>query len=175
MPSTPDQSVATQIDLTTRVRAHIAILRVDHWTKNIFILPGIVVPLSVSDVPLDGALAWRLIVGTLATCIIASSNYVLNEVLDAPFDRLHPIKNTRPVASGLVNIPIAYAQWLLLLAIGIHWPRKFRGLSCGLWPRFGQWGVSTTSHRFEARMSFTSTCYPNRRTILCACLPAGTW
>jgi len=119
VPSTPDQSVATQIDLTTRVRAHIAILRVDHWTKNIFILPGIVVPLSVSDVPLDGALAWRLIVGTLATCIIASSNYVLNEVLDAPFDRLHPIKNTRPVASGLVNIPIAYAQWLLLLAIGM--------------------------------------------------------
>jgi 4-hydroxybenzoate polyprenyltransferase len=92
---------------------------VDHWTKNIFILPGVVVPLSVSHIPLDAVLAWRLLLGTLATCSIASSNYVLNEVLDAPYDRLHPIKKNRPVACGLVNIPIAYAQWLLLLLIGL--------------------------------------------------------
>ena len=119
MQPTPDQPVATKIDLTARIRAHLAILRVNHWAKNIFILPGVVVPLSVSHLPLDGALAWRLFVGTMATCSIASSNYVLNEILDAPYDRLHPTKNKRPVARGLVNIPIAYAQWLLLLAIGV--------------------------------------------------------
>ena len=115
----PRQDLATQINLTSRIRAHLAILRVDHWTKNVFILPGVVVPLSVNHLPLDGALGWRLLIGTLATCSIASSNYVLNEILDAPYDRLHPIKKNRPVARGLVNIPIAYAQWLLLLAIGI--------------------------------------------------------
>jgi 4-hydroxybenzoate polyprenyltransferase len=119
VPSIPDQPLAMPINLTSRIRAHVAILRVDHWTKNIFILPGVVVPLSVSQIPLDGALVWRLFVGTLATCSIASSNYVLNEILDAPYDRLHPIKNRRPVATGLVNLPIAYAQWLLLLAIGM--------------------------------------------------------
>jgi 4-hydroxybenzoate polyprenyltransferase len=96
-----------------------AIARVDHWTKNIFILPGIIVPLSVGHFPLDGALAWRLFVGVLATCCIASSNYVLNEILDAPFDRLHPIKKNRPVACGLVNIPAAYGQWLFLMVIGV--------------------------------------------------------
>jgi 4-hydroxybenzoate polyprenyltransferase len=81
-------------------------------------LPGVLVPLSVAHLPLDSALAWRLFFGTIATCCIASSNYVLNEILDAQYDRLHPIKNKRPVASGLVNVPIAYAQWLLLLVIG---------------------------------------------------------
>jgi len=120
---TPVQSncsptVAPPVTLAARMRAHLAILRVDHWTKNIFIVPGILVPLSVAHLPLDGALLWRLFVGTLATCLIASSNYVLNEILDAPFDRLHPVKNQRPVACGLVNIPIAYAQWLLLFVIG---------------------------------------------------------
>jgi len=30
----------------------------------------------------------------------ASSNYVINEMLDAPFDRLHPTKKNRPSACG---------------------------------------------------------------------------
>ena len=119
MASTPHHVLSIPINFVSRIRAHIAILRIDHWTKNIFILPGVVVPLSVSHTPLDGALAWRLFIGTMATCSIASSNYVLNEILDAPYDRLHPIKHKRPVACGLVNVPIAYVQWLLLLAIGI--------------------------------------------------------
>ena len=116
---TSQQPMDAHPGLKSRIRAHLAILRVDHWTKNIFILPGIIVPLSAGHIALDGHLAWRLFVGILATCCIASSNYVLNEILDAPYDRLHPIKNKRPVACGLVNIPIAYGQWLLLLAIGM--------------------------------------------------------
>ena len=53
------------------------------------------------------------------TCIVASSNYVLNEILDGPTDRQHPIKRTRPVAAGLISIPIAYAEWLLLMGVGV--------------------------------------------------------
>jgi decaprenyl-phosphate phosphoribosyltransferase len=102
-----------------RIRAHLAIARFDHWTKNVFILPGIVVPLSAGQIPLDWPLLWRVCIGALAACFIASSNYVLNEILDAPFDRLHPVKKARPVASGLVNVPIAYGQWLFLMVIGL--------------------------------------------------------
>jgi 4-hydroxybenzoate polyprenyltransferase len=54
-----------------------------------------------------------------AVCLIASSNYVINEVLDAPFDLHHPIKKDRPVPSGLVNIKIAYVQWIVLMIIGL--------------------------------------------------------
>jgi 4-hydroxybenzoate polyprenyltransferase len=119
MPLTPRQVPTKQPSLAAKIRAHLAIARIDHWIKNVFVLPGIVVPLSVSHIPLDAGLAWRIFVGMLATCCIASSNYVLNEILDAPYDRLHPIKKNRPVARGLVNIPIAYAQWLLLFVIGM--------------------------------------------------------
>ena len=54
-----------------------------------------------------------------ATCLVASSNYVLNEILDGPTDRLHPEKRFRPVPSGQVRLPIAYAEWLLLGAAGL--------------------------------------------------------
>jgi decaprenyl-phosphate phosphoribosyltransferase len=119
MQPTPHERLHAPVSLAAKIRAHLAIARFDHWTKNIFILPGVVVPLSVLHSPIDRTLLWRLLVGLLATGFIASSNYVLNEILDAPYDRLHPIKSARPVAAGLVSIPIAYAEWLLLLALGM--------------------------------------------------------
>jgi decaprenyl-phosphate phosphoribosyltransferase len=101
------------------MRPYFAIARFDHWTKNVLILPGVIVPLSVLRPPLDATFVWRLVIGLLATGFIASSNYVVNEILDAPYDRLHPIKHNRPVAAGLVSIPAAYAEWLFLLVIGM--------------------------------------------------------
>ena len=104
----------------TRILAHIQIMRLDHSIKNIFVIPGIVVPLSVL-----GASAFTLhlfrniLLGFIATTFIACSNYVLNELLDAPFDRLHPAKKQRPAAQGLISAPIAYGQWILLMVAGV--------------------------------------------------------
>jgi len=95
-------------------------MRLDHSIKNIFVIPGIVVPLSVLRTPLlSPSLDWNILAGFLATTLIACSNYVLNEVLDAPFDRLHPTKRARPAALGVVSVPVAYAQWLLMMVAGI--------------------------------------------------------
>jgi len=103
-----------------RLRAHVAIMRLDHSIKNIFVLPGIIVPLSVLRTPLlTPSLVRNIVVGFVATTLIACSNYVLNEVLDAPFDRLHPTKKSRPAAQGLVIVPLAYVQWILMMAAGI--------------------------------------------------------
>jgi 4-hydroxybenzoate polyprenyltransferase len=97
-------------------------MRLDHSIKNIFVIPGIVIPLSVLRAPLLSLpLARNVLVGFVATTLIACSNYVLNEVLDAPFDRLHPKKQNRPVAQGLVSVPFAYAQWLLMMVVGMAW------------------------------------------------------
>src|SRR5262249_3072406 len=40
-------------------------------------------------------------------------------LLDAPFDRYHPIKHTRPVPSGKVSVPLAYVQWIALMLVGV--------------------------------------------------------
>jgi 4-hydroxybenzoate polyprenyltransferase len=61
----------------------------------------------------------RIVLGLLAVCLVASSNYVINELMDARFDRFHPIKCNRPVPSGRVSIPLAYVEWLALGAFGL--------------------------------------------------------
>jgi decaprenyl-phosphate phosphoribosyltransferase len=100
-------------------RGHLRIMRVDHWFKNVFVLPGVVVALSAQDTVDWGPLAWRFVVGMAAVCIVASSNYVVNEVLDAPHDLHHPTKRNRPVPSGLVNVRLAYVQWIVLMLVGV--------------------------------------------------------
>jgi 4-hydroxybenzoate polyprenyltransferase len=103
-----------------RLKAHLQIMRLDHSIKNIFVIPGIIVPLSVLRTPfMSRSLVWNILVGFLATTLIACSNYVLNEVLDAPFDKLHPKKRNRPSAQGLVSMPIAYTQWILMMVAGV--------------------------------------------------------
>jgi decaprenyl-phosphate phosphoribosyltransferase len=98
---------------------YVQIARLDHWVKNAFMLLGVVVALFYDP----GALAWNsavaLALAVAATCLVASSNYVLNEVIDAPTDRLHPEKRHRPVPSGRVRISIAYAEWVLAGAAGM--------------------------------------------------------
>ena len=101
------------------LRGHLEICRFDHWFKNVFVLPGVVVALGMEPERLTLALLPRLLLGLLAIGIVASSNYVINELLDAPFDRHHPEKCRRPVPSGRVHVPLAYAQWIALAILGI--------------------------------------------------------
>jgi 4-hydroxybenzoate polyprenyltransferase len=60
-----------------------------------------------------------LLLALLATCLIASSYYTINEIIDAPMDALHPVKKDRPVPSGRVNLKVAYGEWILLGLIGL--------------------------------------------------------
>lgn len=109
---------ATQ-SLGQRVSAHVRILRLDHSIKQAFILPGILLGLAVSHRHLDFALSTQICLGLIAATLISSSNYVLNEILDAPFDRLHPTKCSRPAACGLVHCGWGYAQWILVMLAGV--------------------------------------------------------
>ena len=119
------------------LKGHIEICRFDHWIKNIFVLPGTLVALAFLPRPIDLHLLERFIVGLLAIGIVASSNYVINEILDAPFDRKHPLKKHRAVPSGRVNIPVAYVQWIALmflgLALSLYVSKSFAVVAAVLW------------------------------------------
>src|SRR5580698_10748198 len=112
-------TAGAKVSFAERVRAHIAITRLDHSIKNLFVLPGVIVPLSVDPSLRTWHLLPQLILAFISITLVACSNYVINEVLDAPYDRLHPIKLNRPAARGLVSIPVAYVQWLLMMAAGV--------------------------------------------------------
>ena len=80
-------SLARPHSIAASLRPYVQIARVDHWFKNAFMLLGVV--LAVFYRP--ELLAWNnltpLVIAVIATCLIASSNYVLNEILDGPTDR----------------------------------------------------------------------------------------
>ncbi|MCX6620197.1 MAG: UbiA family prenyltransferase, partial [Acidobacteria bacterium] len=109
--------------------AYLVIARFDHWVKNVFVLPGVVIAFTVSAPPRWGQLSIRFLFGMLAVGLISSSNYVINEIMDAPFDRHHPTKHSRAIPSGNVSVPLAYIEWLALMAGGM-------ALSWGVSPGF---------------------------------------
>jgi 4-hydroxybenzoate polyprenyltransferase len=116
--TTPEHIPATQAAHPT-LRAHLQICRVDHWFKNVFVIPGIVAAIGIDPTHIAPNLWLRILIGFASICLVASSNYVVNEVMDAPFDRSHPVKCARPVPSGQVNVPLAYAQWIALMLVGV--------------------------------------------------------
>lgn len=93
---------------------YLAVARLDHWFKNILILPGIgaaVLFLKITGqggpaLAIDLMLVARSVLVVLLACFVSSTNYIVNEVLDAPFDAKHPTKCHRPVPSGLVSVPL---------------------------------------------------------------------
>ena len=105
------------------MKNYIRIARPDHWVKNSFIIPGIAVGFLLAQMPPISELILRFIIGFAATCMIASANYVINEWLDAEFDKYHPTKKYRPVVSENMKFSYVMLEYLILAAAGI-------GLSC---------------------------------------------
>jgi decaprenyl-phosphate phosphoribosyltransferase len=100
------------------LRPYIQIARIDHWFKNAFMFPGIVLAFLFVRPGFGASAVLRMLAGILAVCLIASANYVINEILDAPFDKKHPVKRRRPIPSGKADIHKAYWEYGLLVVLG---------------------------------------------------------
>ena len=101
------------------IKPYINIARPDHWFKNIFMLPGLLLALAVGAT-LPENFIWIFLSGVASVCLIASANYTINEWLDAEFDRHHPIKKSRPSVAGGIKPQFVYLQWFVLAAIGLY-------------------------------------------------------
>src|SRR3954470_16155282 len=108
-----------RVNTPLSLAGHAAIMRIDHWIKNVFVLPGLLVALTVDLEKLRSELIPDALLGILAIGLVASSNYVINEVLDARYDSENPIKRQRPVPAGRVNVQLAYLQWFALMVVGV--------------------------------------------------------
>lgn len=112
-----DKLDITTEHLTSRsqsIRPYLKELRPQQWLKNLLILIPMLAGHQIeAETILQSALAF------VAFCAVASSVYVLNDLLDLSADRAHPTKRHRPFASGA--IPMAHSIWLALgpLALGL--------------------------------------------------------
>ncbi|TCC97271.1 UbiA prenyltransferase family protein [Pedobacter hiemivivus] len=102
-----------------KLRDYIAIARPDNWVKNLFMVPGMLFALSIFHTPMDLFLVSKIILGIVSICLIASANYVINEYLDARFDRYHPLKKKRSAVVRVVNPIFVYTEYVILAIVGI--------------------------------------------------------
>ena len=96
------------------------LLRAHQWSKNLLVFAP-----AICAGHHDALTILRTLVGFVSLSLVASSLYVLNDVVDANKDRLHPLKRHRPIAAGLVTVrtavvvAVAVALCGLALAVGL--------------------------------------------------------
>ena len=97
-----------------RLREVLRGLRPHQWAKNLLVL----VPVLASH---QLGLSLAAILAMVAFCLVSSSIYVINDIVDLPSDRAHPTKRHRPYASGQLSIPTGMfvSVGLLLAGFGI--------------------------------------------------------
>ncbi|WP_207454706.1 decaprenyl-phosphate phosphoribosyltransferase [Desertivibrio insolitus] len=96
-------------------RGIIKTARIRQWVKNVLVFAA---PLAAGQVfQADVILATLVAFGAFS--LSASAIYFLNDALDVEADRDHPRKRHRPIAAGVVPIPIALTVSVLLLAGGV--------------------------------------------------------
>ena len=85
-----------------RAGAALAALRPRQWSKNLLLFAGLVFAAKTGD-----ATRWAEAVAAFAAdCSASSAAYLVNDVRDASYDRLHPVKRGRPVALRKTFAPI---------------------------------------------------------------------
>jgi len=91
------------------------LLRVSQWLKNLMLY----FPCFLGGAILQPGVAAKGVLPFMAFCTVSSATYVLNDVADRERDCQHPQKRFRPVASGLVSVPSAFALAGILLLTGM--------------------------------------------------------
>ncbi len=92
------------------MRTIIATLRPQQWVKNFVLFAGLI--FSQNLVQLD--LVLKTIAGFALFCLLSSSVYILNDIIDVESDRKHPLKSSRPIAKGEIKILTAVVLFVLL-------------------------------------------------------------
>ena len=115
-----------QANITERMRTqqkasfsdYLAITRLDHSTKHIFIVPGVVFAYLLRGVQNQDVIR-HVLLGLVTLVCIASANYVINEFLDREFDKHHPTKVLRTAVQKTLQSRWVFVEWLCLVVIGI--------------------------------------------------------
>jgi len=97
------------------IRGLIKTMRIRQWTKNAFIFAAIVFDGKLFHLP-D---LLRTLAGFGLFCLISSTVYIFNDLLDLEADRKHPTKKNRPIASGKLPASVAITAGIIFFLLTI--------------------------------------------------------
>ncbi|MFC2175608.1 UbiA prenyltransferase family protein [Bacteroidota bacterium] len=96
------------------MKNYIGLFRVQQWVKNLFLfLPAFFARAFNTET------GFHLVLAFLVFSVLASSVYILNDIIDAPADRLHPEKKHRPIAANKIGAHSAGIIGLIMAAVAL--------------------------------------------------------
>jgi len=93
----------------------IKLMRIKQYVKNLFIF----IPIFFSGKITDLFFLRDVSLTFVFFSVLASSVYIINDVIDSDDDKKHPVKKNRPIASGLVSKRFAVLVSIILLLISL--------------------------------------------------------
>lgn len=102
-------------NLVKTVRGLIISMRPFQWTKNLAIFAVVIFNGKLFDPQIMG----EALLAFVVFCLFSSGSYLINDIVDAPYDRRHPHKRDRPIAKGLLSPQQAVLAAIFLFSLGL--------------------------------------------------------
>lgn len=99
--------------MTQKIKSWMKLIRIKHWVKNVIVF----FPLFFGKA-LDITTILRGVSAFIAFSFLASSIYIVNDIVDVEKDKRHPIKCKRPIAVGVISVRQGMAGHFILLILG---------------------------------------------------------
>lgn len=89
-----------QSDYMKNLKVFARAMRVNQWIKNLLVFTAVIFSGKLFDIGIVG----QAIIAFGIFCLLSSTSYLLNDIIDYPYDKKHPIKRYRPIASGEISM-----------------------------------------------------------------------
>jgi decaprenyl-phosphate phosphoribosyltransferase len=114
-PQAASRTVAWPLALAGLALAAVQACRPRQWPKNLLVFTA---PLAGATLGRAGGFGYALVAFAAFTAA-SSAVYLINDVMDAERDRLHPTKRLRPIASGRLPRRVAIGLAIALLCVAL--------------------------------------------------------
>lgn len=105
----------------SRLYLYLREFRVNQWIKNLVVFTAIIFSGQLfgpsNILHFDPVPFLHSVSAFIVFCLLSSVSYLLNDIIDYPYDIKHPVKSKRPIAAGLISVPEAtFIVFILTLA-----------------------------------------------------------
>ena len=94
---------------------YVKLFRLNNWVKNLFIF----LPLFFSGEFFNPVKITNTFYVTLGFSLVTSFIYIINDIFDIEFDKIHPEKRNRPIPSGKISVKQSMILGICLLSLGL--------------------------------------------------------
>ena len=91
-------------------------MRPFQWTKNLAIFASVI----INGQLLNPNLVSSSVLAFFSFCLLSSSSYLINDLIDCDKDKLHPVKKNRPIANGSISKTEAIITAIVLVSAGLY-------------------------------------------------------